>query len=472
MKANSHGVFGFDNPNYQRLMHRSVSADGFNRPGSRSKFRFEPRYQIVFACFLATLTAYVERTGFSIAYTAMAKDAAVDEAIKGTVLSSFYWGYGVSQIPGGWAAQRFGGDITLTISFIFWSIASILTPGNASNTHSIIVARVCVGISQGFIIPAIHTVLSRWIPPNERARAVSLTTSGMYLGSATAMQLFPKVAGAFGASFLLKFVGLLGLSWVILWRATLLRVRNTKQMQTMPISGNSKKTNNNDSSSGKYGKVGPTPWRRMATHPAVWAIIINNFTFHYAFYVVMNWLPTYFDKILHANIASLGLVKMLPYLTMFAASNAGGWAGDYLITVGKKSIAGGRKAVNTAGFWTAAAALLLMPGASTVGAGVMYTTIALGACGFARGGFSVNHMDIAPKYAGMVMGISNSAGTLSGVIGVAATGHILKWAGGAERALGWYQALTLCAVQCVAGSFFFIAFGRGDRLFGGDADDF
>ncbi|KAK9850806.1 hypothetical protein WJX84_001460 [Apatococcus fuscideae] len=33
------------------------------------------------------------------------------------------------------------------------------------------------------------------------------------------------------------------------------------------------------------------PWRRMLLHPAVWAIVINNYTFHYAFYVVMNWLP-------------------------------------------------------------------------------------------------------------------------------------------------------------------------------------
>lgn len=30
--------------------------------------------------------------------------------------------------------------------------------------------------------------------------------------------------------------------------------------------------------------------------PAVWAIVANNFAFHYAFYVVMNWLPTYFNR--------------------------------------------------------------------------------------------------------------------------------------------------------------------------------
>ncbi len=58
----------------------------------------EPRHQITLLCFLATFTAYVERVGFSIAYTAMAKKVNVSESTKGTVLSAFYWGYGVSQV--------------------------------------------------------------------------------------------------------------------------------------------------------------------------------------------------------------------------------------------------------------------------------------------------------------------------------------------------------------------------------------
>jgi ACS family sodium-dependent inorganic phosphate cotransporter len=58
--------------------------------------------------------------------------------------------------------------------------------------------------------------------------------------------------------------------------------------------------------------------------------------------------------------------------------------------------------------------LMLMPLASGVQWGIIATTVTLGFCGFARGGFSVNHMDIAPKYAGIVMGVSNTAGTLAG----------------------------------------------------------
>lgn len=44
------------------------------------------------------------------------------------------------------------------------------------------------------------------------------------------------------------------------------------------------------------GRPAPTPWRGMLLSPAVWAIVANNFAFHYAFYVVMNWLPTYFNR--------------------------------------------------------------------------------------------------------------------------------------------------------------------------------
>ena len=62
------------------------------------KSKLDSRYQIVFACFLATLFMYVERVGFSIAFTEMAKRAELDEATMGTVLSSFYWGYGLSQV--------------------------------------------------------------------------------------------------------------------------------------------------------------------------------------------------------------------------------------------------------------------------------------------------------------------------------------------------------------------------------------
>ena len=54
-------------------------------------------------------------------------------------------------------------------------------------------------------------------------------------------------------------------------------------------------------------------------------------------------------QVLRANLAQAGSARTLPYLVMFITSNAGGWAGDYLITSRRASVAGARKAVNSVG---------------------------------------------------------------------------------------------------------------------------
>lgn len=90
------------------------------------------------------------------------------------------------------------------------------------------------------------------------------------------------------------------------------------------------------------------PWRGMFTALPIWAIVLNNFTFHYAVYVVLNWLPTYFHSLLQQDLADLGAVKTIPFLLMFVTSNVGGWAGDWLIMKGASRRAG-RVIVNTAG---------------------------------------------------------------------------------------------------------------------------
>lgn len=443
-------------------MHKqSSTAEGVRRSIRKHWSRLEARYQIVFACFLATFTAYVERVGFSIAFTAMAKEAQIGEGIKGTVLSAFFWGYAVSQVPGGWAAQRWGGQRTLGTSFALWSTASLLTPKDARRTSAIVGVRVMVGIAQGLVIPSIHTVLSQWIPPHERARAVSLTTSGMYLGSAAAMLILPALADAFGPASLLRVVGLVGLAWLFLW--TLVGKEVPHRLAVMPLSSNDEKGTR------MKGRPPATPWAKMMRHPAVWAIILNNFTFHYAFYVVMNWQPTYFDQVLHSELSSLGSLRTAPYLVMFASSNFGGWLGDTLIVGQQYSVAAARKVVNSIGFWGTAMALLCMPLAWGKFSGLLIMSWLLGMAGFSRGGFSVNHMDIAPKYAGPLMGISNTAGTLAGVVGVAATGWMIENAGQGLR--GWWHAFSTSAFLCTAGSFVFLACAAGERIFS-DSDQF
>lgn len=57
--------------------------------------------------------------------------------------------------------------------------------------------------------------------------------------------------------------------------------------------------------------------------PFAVAICVNNFTFHYTLYMLMNWLPTFFSAYLGGSLAAMGNAKVLPYLIMFATSNLG-----------------------------------------------------------------------------------------------------------------------------------------------------
>ena len=56
----------------------------------------------------------------------------------------------------------------------------------------------------------------------------------------------------------------------------------------------------------------------------------------------------------------------------------------------------------------------------------MALIIAVGASGFAISGFNVNHLDIAPRYASILMGITNSCGTLSGILVSIVSGALTK----------------------------------------------
>ncbi|EAZ19842.1 hypothetical protein OsJ_35427 [Oryza sativa Japonica Group] len=373
------------------------------------------------------------------------------------------------EIPGGWAAQRIGGRRVLLLSFVLWSLICGLIPLDPKREVILVLSRLFVGVAQGFIFPAIHTVLAQWVPPQERSRSVSLTTSGMYLGAAGGMLFFPSLVKHMGAQSVFFVEAVLGVAWSVIW----LKFSSEPPRTDLPKVSMPKVASREKIKAQAGGVVAPRtvkiPWRRIIFSLPVWAIVVNNFTFHYALYVLMNWLPTYFELGLQLSLQDMGSSKMLPYFNMFIFSNIGGVVADHLITRRILSITKTRKLLNTIGFVVSAVALMALPLFRTPSGTVLCSSISLGFLALGRAGFAVNHMDVAPKFAGIVMGVSNTAGTLAGIVGVGLTGSILEGAKASNMDLTnsetWKTVFFVPGYLCIFSSIIFLIFSTGEKIF-------
>ena len=132
--------------------------------------------------------------------------------------------------------------------------------------------------------------------------------------------------------------------------------------------------------------------------------------------------------------------------------------GDRLIRGGMRVVTV-RKLMQTISFGSVALAMLAVAQIETapLAIAVMCVSSALGAASGA--GFGTNHLDIAPRHAGVLMGLSNTAGTLPGVVGVLISGWIVQTTG------SWVLVFQLAAAVKIFGLLYFLAFAKGEKEF-------
>ncbi|KAF8661906.1 hypothetical protein HU200_056870 [Digitaria exilis] len=76
---------------------------------------------------------------------------------------------------------------------------------------------------------------------------------------------------------------------------------------------------------------------------------------------------------------------------------------------------------------------------------------------FSQSGLYSNHQDIGPRYAGVLLGLSNTAGVLAGVFGTAATGYILQHG-------SWDNVFEVSVVLYLVGTLVWNVFSTGEKI--------
>ncbi|KAJ8791556.1 hypothetical protein J1605_020278 [Eschrichtius robustus] len=112
-----------------------------------------------------------------------------------------------------------------------------------------------------------------------------------------------------------------------------------------------------------------------------------------------------------------------------------------------------------AGFGMEATLLLVVGFSHTKGVAISFLVLAVGFSGFAISGFNVNHLDIAPRYASILMGISNGVGTLSGMVCPLIVGAMTKHKTREE----WQNVFLIAALVHYSGVIFYGVFASGEK---------
>ena len=99
---------------------------------------------------------------------------------QGTLLSSFFYGYIVTQIIGGYFSDRFGGKTVFLVGMITLSGGTLLIPILARTSPALVVlVRVVQGLASGLSFPSLYNLFSVWTDPGERATLMSMAYAGI-----------------------------------------------------------------------------------------------------------------------------------------------------------------------------------------------------------------------------------------------------------------------------------------------------
>lgn len=103
-------------------------------------------------------------------------------SMKNIMLSSFFWGYICFQIGAGQLAKNYGPKLFLGGTTFIGSLFCLLIPlfGKHFGYGGVIACRVVTGLSQGFIFPCVHTLLSSWAPVQDRAKISTFAYAGKW----------------------------------------------------------------------------------------------------------------------------------------------------------------------------------------------------------------------------------------------------------------------------------------------------
>lgn len=426
---------------------------------------------------------YILRVNMSVAVQAIKDELNWSEVEKGYVLSSFYMGYAVGQIPSAMFAQKYGAKTLFGLSVLIPSILSLFVPVACRTSFGMaLFIRALLGLCESACFPALFHFLPMWVPKAEKTLLVGVAYSGMYIGIMIAYSVSGYMLESSiiiggndvgGWPFIFYFFGCVGIAWYPYWwymafespavhplmeawekaliadqgpidseKEKILDVQQnplfsdtgtthmtklTESLVDNAVESGGLLTREKDEDTG--GKVDPfdhTPWRQFFTHAATLTLLFNHFTHGWIGFLLLSELPSYMTQELDFDIKAAGILLIAPYLALFASTMFFGEAFRNLQGHHGWKTRTVRQVAEFTAFGVAALILAFcgfIKDKWAVYTLLITTQLFLGA---QVSGIGCAYLDIAPVYSGIYTTTGNTLGAVAGILGPIAVGYLTE----------------------------------------------
>ena len=395
---------------------------------------------------------YATRTTMPLLMPKVANEKHYSKSDCGTILSSFFWGYCLTQTFGGYLSDRLGGSRIIFYSSLFWSITTIAMPNffemssyfPSISLPFIVFVRILNGAMQGVYFPSMMSITSQNLSESERGNFFSLLTSGSAFGTLATGLIGTFLLDYFGWTYVFQVIGFMGLSWTLLLRYYTI---SSERSRVINISASNLCQKN--------GSNCVVPWLKFLSSHNLWACLIAQACEMNCFFVLLSWLPTFFNenfphqKTYLANILPWAFVPPCTILAKYLTEN---------LLAKKYKLTNVRKIVQAICFVVQSFSLLIVIQTKNFTLTLMCMSIIIGMTGFHSAGVTVNPQDLSPNFSGSVFGLMNTFGATVAFLGVYLAGHIL------ELTQAWSIVFNFLIYVNVSGLVVFTLFGSAEPI--------
>jgi len=418
------------------------------------------RYLMAALLTISNIICYADRINIGIAIL----EFDLSEYRAGLVLSAFFYGYIFTQIPGGWLSSRYGGKIVLLVGVIVWTFFDFATIFAEPYFALLMAVRIGMGLGEGVNFPSVHALSASWIPLSERSTLVTAISSGQDLGSILAVLLSPQIAAAWGWRGIFVAFSIAAATWAAAF--ALLASSRPEDHPSISREEVHLITNNRGFHHHSTDTSILALWRRLLRCRGVYAIILAQLGYVYGLYILLLWTPKYFTEQFDINMSKQPLYASMPYLAGLVGMLASGIVSDALLNRGIFTVVTVRRIMNTVGMCGAAVFLCILQLARTPLQATLLMSCTFFFSRITLAGYWVNMIDVAPRNAGQMMGLSNTFGTIPGIVGNIVTGSILSVTG------SWAMVFGIAVLAYLVGAVLFLVMATAAPIDMAPEEDF